>query len=142
MTTENNKIIAEFMEWHYMGINTYLTPYSDAWLTNGEQTYSCPLNVMRFHSDWNWLMEVIEKIESLDINNFAKQLDREDVQPIEGKFYLSVYDCQAEFLASVYYWQHDNNIKGLKKENGNTKIQAVYNACVEFIKWYNEQNKE
>ena len=23
----------------------------------------------------------------------------------------------------------------------NTKIQAVYQACVEFIKWYNELNK-
>ena len=130
MVTENNKIIAEFMgkEWNksfFAGVSI---------INPSNITY-------KFDTDWNWLMEVVEKIESLDINKFSKQLGREDVKPIEGKFYLTVFDNQAEFLASVYYWQHDNNIKGLKKENGNSKIEAVYNACVEFIKWYNE-NKQ
>lgn len=29
----------------------------------------------------------------------------------------------------------------LRWEEDKTKIEAVYNACLEFIKWYNEQNK-
>jgi len=136
-TTENNKIIAEFLT----GIkaDVFHLPQFQYYTTEGVFKDYFTFNQLEFHSDWNWLMEVVEKIESLDINQFAKQLGREDITPIEGKFYLSVYDCQAEFLASVYYWQHDNDINGLKKVKGETKIQAVYNACLEFIKWHNEQ---
>ena len=129
MNTENNKLLADFL-----GLKNYTVKENGNILEKGKYTS------YNYSKDWNSLMAVVEKIESLDINNFAKQLGREDVKPIEGSFYLSIRNTQAEFLANVYYWQHDNNIKGLKEINANTKIKAVYNACVEFIKWYN-QNK-
>ena len=113
---ENNKIIAEFLGY----INT--TP-SDKVFSIYEnnanpflgKTLLEPMS-MKFHSDWNWLMQVVEKIE-----NLSK----------EGETYmLSI----TKFSARVTY--KGSRIVDLPIDN--TKIEAVYNACVEFIKWYNE----
>lgn len=87
MNTENNKLIAEFMEGYE------------------------PEEYEDFHSDWNWLMEVVEKIESLDY-----------------RFAIT------EFLSEV-----SNEKLSIKSWKEKTKFENTYNACVEFIKWYNQQ---
>ena len=96
MTTENNKLIAEFME-HKPTFEVYI----DDVLTTLERP------IKNYNSDWNWLMEVVEKIESLDIY-YNEYIDYNSSMFASGKIELS------------------------------TKIEAVYNACVEFIKWYNK----
>ena len=88
MTTENNKIIAEFM---------------GATLTKD----------LKYHLDWNWLMEVVEKIESLGYRvTIVRHICRIDLTE-ESKLIIS------------------EDIK---------KIEAVYMVCFKFIQWYN-QNK-
>ena len=71
---------------------------------------------LKFHSDWNWLMEVVEKIESL---GFVFQIHHNVVNIFNG----------------------ETKENGIYNETfqGKTKIKTIYNACVEFIKWYNEQ---
>ena len=93
MNTENNKIIQEFMN-HYENMGN---------------------RGLLYHSDWNWLMEVVEKIESLEFEVF-----------------IETYEVRIELYNNTIFRQHT-------KVSNQTKIQAVYNACVEFIKWYNEQ---
>jgi len=56
-TTENNKLIAVFMELKEFTYYEYLY---------NEQIYL--KDDLYYHSDWNWLMEVVEKIESLGYN--------------------------------------------------------------------------
>ena len=98
-TTENNKIIAEFME-HKPTFEVYI----DDVLTTLERP------IKNYNSDWNWLMEVVEKIES-----------------IKGtQIFINGISCEIMFKGRVI------------SKHFNTKIEAVYNACVEFIKWYNE----
>jgi len=67
-----------------------------------------------YNSDWDWLMEVVEKIESL---GYWVNRIKADV------------------------WIIDNNenivINNTMHSDG---IEAVYNACVEFVKWHNNQN--
>jgi hypothetical protein len=118
-TIQNNKLIAEFLnkkykddyivvgDWHKCTVN----PSGDVW------------GKCKYHSDWNSLMEVVEKIESLtDINS-------------NGCFMLlESIGFNAKFI-------FDDGTRILKDSKGETKFGAVYNACVEFIKWYNEQNK-
>ena len=122
-TIENNKIIAEFMGYKvdtdlYGGIPV-----------NGMKTITSTSDCLKFHKDWNWLMEVVEKIETLtDFNN-------------SPEFFI-MYDNREEFKG--WYWSIEVPKKFSKecsKDNSRegTKIEAVYNACVEFIKWYNEQ---
>ncbi len=62
-----------------------------------------------FDTDWNGLMKVVEKIESLSNND------------------------------NVINWSRQNkNIFDFKLTE--SKIQSVYNACVEFINWFNKQS--
>ena len=77
MTTETNKLIAEFLGWGYKVLpiysddkflgrkNIYNTPFKKH-LKNKAFTTTFSENELVFHNDWNWLMEVVEKIESLD----------------------------------------------------------------------------
>ena len=89
-TIENNKIIAQFLEISHQKI------------------------AMNFHSNWNILMDVVEKIESL---GFFFEIKSNWVRITKKREII------------VIRWEQDKN-----------KIEATYNACVEFIKWYN-QNK-
>lgn len=99
-TTENNKIIAEFMN-----KPTFKT---DGWVKIEYE--------LLYHSDWNWLMEVIEKIESLNYST--------EIKSISG-------------LGHTMFFISGGAEVPLSRRLIKTKFEAVYNACVEFIKWYN-----
>lgn len=118
MTTEheiirdNNKLIVEFLNWEKVGTYTYKSksiteeePDFDNRDIKTIDTFSILWGEMKFNSDWNWLIEVVEKIKS---------------------------------IVSLMEIPYTNElIAGLITVNK----EAVYNACVEFIKWYNEENK-
>ena len=106
MNTENNKIIAEFM-----GIADEIETGATSLIQIEGITGYYKNDNLKYHSDWNWLMEVVEKIESLG-----------NVFSIDNK--------------KVYIL---NDVAWCTAQVGETKIQAVYNACLEFSKWYNEQ---
>ena len=106
-TTENNKIIVEFMKWDILNDMTYSKATKGKWVE---------LDKLKFHSDWNWLMEVVEKIESLSKEN-------------------ETYSFSITKI-SVRVLYKGSRIVDLPIDT--TKIQAVYLACVEFIKWYNK----
>ena len=79
-----------------------------------------------FHSDWNWIMEVVEAIEKLDIN--------------KNKF--SSYPFYQGFnLENNTYYAHlqfgeDLHFNGESK----SKKEAVVQAINQFLIWYNENN--
>ena len=110
MTTENNKIIAEFIGLVYRTKKDYQGWYKDSSFTDR----ICSFDGLKYHSDWNWLMEVVQKIESLGDD-------------------LNIYAYHCELIYNV-----GENIETFEAKS---KIEAVYNACVEFIKWYNLQIK-
>jgi hypothetical protein len=108
-TTENNRLIAEFLEFQQTNIGWYDT--EEVLLrTERDNTF----DDLKFHTDWNWLMKVVDKIEGY---NYGATL-----------FIIEDERC------------HVNTQNGFEIDSvGHTKIEAVYNACVEFVKWYNEQ---
>jgi hypothetical protein len=87
-TQESNKLIAEFMSIAIIDSNG-----------NHKEEY-------KYHSDWNWLMEVVEKI---------------------FKDFYNLNPCPIGLKMKI----EGHLVKANKDE--------VYNACVEFIKWYNNQ---
>ena len=76
----------------------------------------------KFHNDWNWLMKVVEKIESIEDCVYQVDILQEGCKILER--------CRLLI---------DNRVG--KLESDTTKIESVYLACVEFIKWYNNKNK-
>ena len=124
---ENNKIIAEFLNWEFDDLSeTFETPFLKLVDPHafGDEQFSCKLQdfELEFHSDWNWLMKVVEKIENLqDENNCA------------------IYNVQIEQSFTEIIDNHTSET--IVEVDSNSKIEAVYQSCVEFIKWYNEQNK-
>ena len=112
-TAENNKLIAEFMGCKPI----FKDKKYYQMVTHENMCYST--NELQYHSDWNWLMQVVEKIESLhETNNVL-------------------------IGTNITYVQIHNKVRNEQetfKGVSNIKIEAVYNACVTFIGWYNEQN--
>ena len=66
-TTENNKLIAEFMGIKYVYDDKYIENIKEM-RTNGvmfEQGYM--LSELKYNTDWNWLMQVVEKILNISL---------------------------------------------------------------------------
>lgn len=65
---KNNKLIAEFM-----GMNVHHNDKSMMVTKTPQGNEVIPIDSLQYHTDWNWLMSVIEKIAELYIEN--PQLD-------------------------------------------------------------------
>jgi hypothetical protein len=73
------------------------------------------LESMHYDSDWNWLMPVVEKIEQ------------------ETEFGLVMYP-------DMCYWNsYGDKPDGLDEDFCGSRIECVYEAVVEFIKWNNSK---
>ena len=115
MTTENNNLIAEFMG--------RVIPEDKLKFYDENPT------THYYHSNWNWLMEVVENIESLG--------DTERFEITNSGVNITHY--QTKEVKFIYNGYHTNKGMYLLTEKAvDTKIEAVYMAVVEFIKWYNK----
>lgn len=110
--TENNKLIAEFIGYVFRGKNTL--------------EYNSKLHFddsLKFHNNWHWLMEAVEKIESIE---YEEDLFYDVI--IGGFLECSVQDREGNIIVDTIV--------------GQSKIEAVYNAVVSFIEWHNSAGKE
>ena len=104
-TIENNRLMSEFM-----GYNEEIV-IDEVYFTLPDMLEALSDEKLHYHSDWNWLMEVVDKIENLDF-----------------KVVIDNNGCTIENLPYSNAGKTTYEVK---------KIEAVYNACVKFIKWYN-----
>ena len=104
---EGNKLIAEFMgaEWHK-------DFFKDVCIIS-------PSNISyKFHTSWDWLMPVIEKIKILVMEDDSDEL-----------YNSEEWDNITHTLVQILF------VDSLHLE-----IKSVYQAVVEFIKDYNQNN--
>lgn len=110
-TEEKNRMIAEFMEWkwevknHY-GINIMRSP----------EGKGADIKGLKFHTSWDWLMPVVEKIES-----------------ITGGMLIGRMFCDIEYQDPIIREKHFK----IRIASG-VKMNAIHEAVCEFIEWYNE----
>ena len=120
---EDNKLIAEFM-----GM-TYGDPNDNSVMiqSNPQGNEVVPINSMKYHLSWDWLMSVVEKIRkvpSWDRDKFSTEVViYGDKTYIKSKGYGEKEHSKSFFNKSV---------RG--KYNS---IEPTHKAVVEFIKWYN-----
>jgi len=120
---ENNKLIAEFME-----INAnpmYYIPNHPELREDKEHAPHFYLEhyfegeELKYHTSWDWLMPVVEKIELVMLEN-----DNSINVTIGSSLYCTIQDSHMEVIEL-------NTCEP-------TKILTVYKAVVEFINWYNK----
>ena len=121
--TENNQLIAEFMGVFDKILSTgNIHSWSDApfYYTTEDTREKVIKNISKYSKyskDWNWLMQVVNKIENMG-NDVLITSNYVQITYNEGENFINL------------------------ELKGNIMLEAVYNACVEFIKWYNENKSK
>lgn len=118
LNTMENKLILDFLNTDINNDGTYELPQFGTIRPNGDFKTSFTVEQTKFHKDWNWLMEVVDKIEDLGY-----------------RVCINGISCTVSELLN------DDPIISLVLGDRKQKISLVHSAVVEFIKWYNEQNK-
>ena len=119
--TENNQLIAEFMGVFDKILSTgNIHSWSDApfYYTTEDTREKVIKNISKYSKyskDWNWLMQVVDKIENMG-NDISITSNYVQIAYNEGEKFINI------------------------ELKGSIMLEAVYNACVEFIKWYNKNN--
>lgn len=136
-TTENNILLAEFLGWSKNTVVSdgkgryydFICPDGIEIIEEHEDCYCSDCGRsnttksflygedLKFHNDWNWLMLVVEKIESYG-------------HAVE----ISETYC---LISSTTNWTIANIGGG-----DYTKLSATYEAVINFIEWYNENKQQ
>ena len=127
-TTENNKLIAEFMGGTLSNVPNLINLPQ----TIGESSLFCVkgsdglpsgtykverLNELKYHTSWDWLMPVVEKIEGF--NDYDVEILQYGTRVLKNSIVI---------ITNVADFSFDK------------KIEHCYDAIIKFIKEYNKQN--
>lgn len=117
---EGNKLIAEFLQFDYSDAPSDGT-------CNSDESY------LKYHSSWDCLMPVVEKIEALD-------------DLIVNKVWVSINGNSCGMWTyfdpkDVLRIGTENNSFKIKHVSKEGKLKATWLAVIAFIEWYNNQNK-
>lgn len=126
MRTIDNKLIAEFMGYPKKQINKGIARLEENKYVWGQTYYYIngdwhAEDYLLFHLDWNWLMQVVDKIESFEDNNRC------------AKYNINIEQSFVEIIDK-------NTDDTIVETDADTKTQATYKAVIEFIKYYNNEN--
>ena len=120
---EGNKLIAEYMgakrkEYSITNREHYLFRDGRKYLTEN----------LIFHSSWDWLMPVVEKIESLPT-------DKENGEEFQ-------FSITGDGIAITQYDDGSGIIASRVNYLGKSKLEFTFEVVVEFIKWHTNEVKE
>jgi len=128
MTTEKNKMIAKFMYPNWVDFkNNYDNISNNLNAVKGSYSTLCHIHkkewsMLNFHSSWDKIMPVVEKIIEHKFDNGENHYLRT----------FGMKDEEGNFMVRFN--------RGFLHSDPNLLI-ATYNAVCEFIKWYNENKK-
>lgn len=119
---EGNRLIAEFM-------GATIDQYNNVRFVlpaDGIGLAGCGLHACRYHSSWDWLMPVVEKIEKFD----------------EGvcSVFIAGTDCDIAFSSKYNKDGEDYDAPNFRKSSED-KMKSTWQAVVQFVQWYNTPKK-
>ncbi len=110
----SDRLIAKFMGFKI----EYLDNIKEEWVYLHPFKHNDRLSKLKFHTSWDWLMPVVERIEK------------------ENHVYFDIY----REATRVRYQPQETTLWKAMCPDENDKINHVYNAVVLFIEWYNTNN--
>ncbi len=131
---EGNKLIAGFLQLQYHKVNQRKwisqsfddygsTALNGYWMEKGEYYFynseQCSESQLKFHSSWDWLMPVLDKIQA----------------QVYGVNIVNNY-CQIIVLNKNNTYKYAKTVTESK-----SKIENAWQSAVEFITWHNKQNQ-
>ena len=123
---KENKLIAEFMGYEEQDMSfripkniLKIEQENDCPNSQDLDCWDVPLKSLQFHTSWDWLMPVVEKIFSLGYHYEIKPR----YMMIKERMSSEVLVCEANFKGQTY---------------NKSQKEIIYNAVVEFI---NQLNK-
>lgn len=139
---EYNKKCAAFLGWDY-------NKFMDRWNEEDFQHEYFNTNSidLKFHSDWNLIMEVVEAIEKLELGNikipvtFSSMFQGvrhqiEEYYDASVVFRIEYTDCRVDIVGTMRLRNDFIVIDNLP-----TKKEAVVTAINKFLIWYNNEHK-
>jgi hypothetical protein len=120
---KNNELIAKFMGGRFTFIKPHTPNVEFKVHPRGDRNFNSSSfhpRHLSYHKSWDWLMPVVEKVESLDCN--------------VGIFTGMKNDSWCRIVRFGKFGLGDKEI-GIKD---NSRIISVFKAIIEFIKWYNK----
>lgn len=112
---EGNKLIAEFDGGVYDEYPDGHFPGEYGYKFGKDEWWN--VNALQYDSSWDWLMPVVERVEKTNMISIWSRC----------------CDVSAEGRIMTY--------PPMNQTVGGTKIEATYKAVVEFLEWYNSQEK-
>ena len=85
----------------------------------------------QFDNSWDWLMEVVEKIENTKIKDYSISTNITN-----NKTYISIWHYGEGSKWSILISNFNEEYKDFNK------IKRKYKAVIEFINFYNKQKEE
>jgi hypothetical protein len=125
---ENNKLIAEFMGGKYSKDVSFPMSNDSIWLPfwgiiNFETIENGKGQVLLYHSSWDWLMPVVERVVKLKIGDGVVYVDHP---------YLRTFGATNEATGKIMV-----RFNGQALFQSDTLIEATYLAVIDIINWYN-----
>jgi hypothetical protein len=143
---EGNKLIAEFM-----GTKRGAKYIDPACSVVGEAEFLCDEKDLEYHLSWDWLMPVVEKIETLGSQTFKDVgvilYSRFEIKHNHIKLHWSKDHNYQLTIEAIQKWRTDSCTKISKEyvrieiEKSCSKLEALWLTCVGFIKWYNANER-
>lgn len=119
---EGNKLIAEFMGFKQ---KSYTPESEKLWCDN---KHGLPVGELKFHTSWDWLMPVVEKISKLKIGDGI-----ETVEYAHPRTFGMVKQETGNFMV---------RLNGFTVHESETLLESTYKAVIEFIKYYNHPKQQ
>ena len=125
---EYNQLIANFRGAKYDKDTNFPIHPDNLWLPiHGVVNYKTIRNgkIIRYHNSFEWIMDIVEQIEKLDL------IDEFNI----------CYDSVAKGHIVSITPAFKDAFNTIHTEVYEKKIDAIYDAVIQFIKWYNQNIK-
>ena len=125
---EFNRLCAKFMGLKCLANGQYELPEM---MTFGAKVY---LEDMQYHSDWNWIMSVVEKIRTASISGYKIPC---------FEFYIEDEWCKIELNPQIIISREnlsEDFYSHVEYRREETLKESVVQVIWQFLNWYN-QNK-
>jgi hypothetical protein len=99
-----------------------------------DNSYAVIRNTIPFHSDWNWLMKVVDRILELYPNCLY-------TETTDIKHTIVMNDTSFRFYHIAFRTNVRDDDAKVIRVTGKNHQDTLYKACVQFVDWHNKNNK-